>query len=148
MQVWIQKPCDTPKVKTEMISYRLHGDLKDTWDMLLIEASSELKKWNRVQKDGSTAIEKANVVMGLIERCVEEIYLKVRDSFFMKFVERKQKDYICNGLKKPNGIPMKKVTARLKVLNSYLKCFPKPENISFSTGKNSLLERLLYCRDH
>ena len=45
-QVWSQKPCETPKANTEMISHMLHGDLKDTWDMLLIEASMELNKWN------------------------------------------------------------------------------------------------------
>ena len=53
----------------------------------------------------------------------------------MKFETREQKAYIPNGLKKPNGVPMQKVTARLKVLNSYLKRFTKPVNTSFSPGK-------------
>ena len=53
----------------------------------------------------------------------------------MKFAARKQKAYIRNRLKKPSGLPMKKVAARLKVLNSYLKRFPKPENTSLSAGE-------------
>ena len=61
--------------------------------------------------------------------------LKVRDSFFKKFAAPKQKSYMCNGLKKHKNVPIKKVAARLKVLNIYLKRFPKPENTSFSSGE-------------
>ena len=52
----------------------------------------------------------------------------------MRFTARKQKAYMSNGLKKPSGVLMQKVTARLRVLNSYLKRFPKPESTSFSAG--------------
>ena len=53
----------------------------------------------------------------------------------MKFASRKKKAYMRNELKDPNGIPMKKVAAKLKVLNLYLKRFLKPGNTSFSAGE-------------
>ena len=54
---------------------------------------------------------------------------------FVKFVVRNQKAYMRNGFKNPNGVPIKKVAARLKVMNSYLKSFHKHENMSFSAGE-------------
>ena len=56
-QIWAQNPCKTYKAEAEMISHGLYGDLKDTWNMWLIEAISELKKWNRVQVDGFSIAE-------------------------------------------------------------------------------------------
>ena len=39
----VKNPCETLKAKAEIISHMLHGDLMDTWDMWLIEVSTELK---------------------------------------------------------------------------------------------------------
>ena len=80
------------------------------------------------------AIEAKKYVRGLIDGFVEEVLLKVQESFFMKFAARNKKVYICNVLKNSKSISMKKVSARLKGLSSYLKRFPKPENMSFSSG--------------
>ena len=93
------------------------------------------EKWNRIQKGGSTASKNTKVDRGLTEGCIEEVLLVVRDSLFAKFAARKQKAYMRNGSKNPSGVHMKKVPAWLKVLNSYLKRFPKPENTSFSAGE-------------
>ena len=71
-----------------MISHMLHNDLKDTWDMWIVKTSTELKKWNRLQEDGSATSGKTKVARGLTKGCVEEVILKVRDSFFMKFAAR------------------------------------------------------------
>ena len=59
-----------------MISHIFHSDLKDMWEMWFINASSELKKWNRVQKDGLTAPERTDVTRGLTEGYIEEVLLK------------------------------------------------------------------------
>ena len=40
-----------------------------------------------------------------------------------------------SNLQKPSKVPVKMMTARLKVMNSYLPSFPSPENTSFSTGE-------------
>ena len=53
----------------------------------------------------------------------------------MKFATRKQKCYMHNRLKNPKSIPMKKITTKLKVINSYSKRFPKSENTEFSSGE-------------
>ena len=121
--------------KTEMINHILYGDPKNTYDMWLIEEILELKKQNRDQKDGSTAPEKTKVESIITEGCIEEVLLKVQDSLFINFATRKQKAYMRKGLKNLNGVSMKKVAARLEVLNSDLKRFPRPENTSFSAGK-------------
>ena len=42
---------------------------------------------------------------------------------------------MSSGLRKANVVPMKKVAARLNILNSYPKQFLKPENASFSAGE-------------
>ena len=38
-------------------------------------------------------------------------------------------------MKSPNDVPIKNVAPRLNVLKLYLKQFPKPENMSFSSGE-------------
>ena len=53
----------------------------------------------------------------------------------MKFAARNHKVYMHNMLKKTKNVPMKRVVARLNVLNSYIKRFPKPENTPFSFGE-------------
>ena len=53
----------------------------------------------------------------------------------MNFAARNQKAYMRNRLKKPTGVPMKKVVIILKVLILYLKRFLKSENTSFSAGE-------------
>ena len=40
-----------------------------------------------------------------------------------------------NGLRNPKSVSIKKVSTRIKVLNSYPKQLPKPENMSFSSGE-------------
>ena len=87
--MWAQKPFEAPKAKAEMNIQMLYGEFKDTWDMCLIEVSMELKKWNQIQKDGSTAPDKTKIAKGLTEECVEEALLKGKFSFFMKFAARK-----------------------------------------------------------
>ena len=42
---------------------------------------------------------------------------------------------MCNGLKNPKSVPMKKVDSKIKVLNFYIKKFPKPEHTTFSSGE-------------
>ena len=113
----------------------LHGDFKDIWDMWLIKSKSEVSTWKRTQLGRSTIKETKKGSRGLTDSCVEKLLLKLQDSFFVKFTARKQKVHMCNGLKNPKSLPMRKVTARLKVLKSYLKRFSKPANTFFSSGE-------------
>ena len=110
-----------------MVRHILHSDLKETWDMWLTKLNAKMSKWLRAQVDESIIIEKIKCVQGLIEGCVEKVFMKIRDSFFMNFTPGKQKAYMQKGLMNPKNVPMKKLFTRLNVFNSYLKCFPNSE---------------------
>ena len=69
------------------------------------------------QLDGSQIIETKKCTSVIIDRCLEDVLLKVRESSFKRVLARKQKDHMHNGLKEPKSIPMKKVDTRLEILN-------------------------------
>ena len=74
-KIWSQTLYETFKIQAEMTNHILHSDLKEMWDTWLIEASSELKKWTRIQKDGSTTPDKIKIARVLTEGCGEGVFL-------------------------------------------------------------------------
>ena len=52
----------------------------------------------------------------------------------MNILPENKKNYMCSAIIKHN-VPIKTMTARLKVTNAYLPQFPSPKNTAFSTCK-------------
>ena len=132
-QVVKGKPCDTNKAKFEIVEMMLYGDLKDTW----VEISDTTRKADvtkdRTAPDGTKT--SVTAPRGYSNTAFKIATDKLKEQFFQKFAARKEKAYMRSGLKKPRDITVKQMSARLRVMNSYLSRFPPPENVSFSTGE-------------
>ena len=132
-QVITGKPCDTNKAKFEIVEMMLYGDLSDTW----LEISDTIRKANVTkERTGADGVKSSTTApRGYSNTAFKMATDKLKEQFFQKFAARKEKAYMRMGLKKPRDINVKQMSARLRVMNSYLSRFPPPENVSFSTGE-------------
>ena len=127
------KPCTSPESKFEMTGLMLYGNLKDTWEAIQAEHIGVIVK--RTFNKGTPEECKKEVPRGFTLGGHKECLKQLSHHFFSEFAARKQKTYMRSNLLKPEKVPVKMMTARLKVMNSYLPSFPSPENTSFSTGE-------------
>ena len=107
----------------------LYGDLKDTW----VEISDSTRKIE-VTKDhtGPDGMKTSTTAPRGYSNTVFKIATdKLKEQFFQKFAARKEKAYMRMGLKKPRDITVKQMSARLRVMNSYLSRPPRLRTLAF-----------------
>ena len=132
-QVITSKPCDTNRAKFDLVDMMLYGDLKDTWQEIAESTRKASVTKDKLSQDGTKT--SVTAPRGFSNTAFRIATDKLKEHFFAKFAARKEKAYMRAGLKKPRDITVRQMSARLRVMNSYLSRFPPPENSSFSTGE-------------
>ena len=112
-----------------MTGFILYGNLKDTWEGIQVEHISDVVR--KTYKKGTDKEYKKEVPRGFTAAWHKEYLKQLSQNFFSEFATRKQKTYVRINLLKPEKVGIKIMTARLKVMNTYLSSFPMPENSHF-----------------